>query len=154
MMNQNPTQQLAGARYRGLLIIWGAQVCSLALLFGLTQFIPAGGAAGGGRTLLLVLGAVGLVSFALSFVVRPRLIAQAARQRRPDLVTTGYILAFALCEACAIFGLVAHFVTGAREALYFFAPPALGLALHFPRRRHFEEGAGGGETGGGFKSTL
>jgi hypothetical protein len=153
-MNENPTTTLTGARHRGLILIWGAQVVSLLFLLLLTRLVGAGGGAGGKRTLLIALAATGLSSVALSFAVKPRLIAQASRERRPDLVTTGYVLAFTLCEACALFGLIAHFVTGARESLYLFAPAALGLALHFPRRRHLEavpEGEGGGAN---FKSTL
>jgi F0F1-type ATP synthase membrane subunit c/vacuolar-type H+-ATPase subunit K len=152
MMNQPPDKSLAGARYRGLIVIWGAQLFSLVLFFTLTQVVRPSDSAGGTQPLLLALGATALAAFVLSFVVKPRLLARAARERRPDLVTTGYIIAFALCESCAIFGLVAHFTTGAREALYFFIPAVLGFLLHFPRRRHLEEVDGG--MGQGFKSTF
>jgi hypothetical protein len=142
MMNQGSTQQLAGARFRGLLIIWGAQVFSLAIFFAITQIVRSAARAETDQTLLVVLAAVALSTFALSFVMKSKLIAQAAVARRPDLVTTGYILAFALCEACALFGVLLHFAAGGREAIYFFAAAALGFLLHFPRRRHVEEASG------------
>jgi F0F1-type ATP synthase membrane subunit c/vacuolar-type H+-ATPase subunit K len=151
-MNQPSNKSLAGARYRGLMIIWGGQVFTLMLFFGLTQMVHPATDAGGSQPLLLALAASALVTFGLSFVVKPRLLARAARERRPDLVTTGYIIAFALCEACAIFGLVAHFTTGAREALYFFIPAVLGFLLHFPRRRHFD--IGDDNASQDFKSTF
>jgi F0F1-type ATP synthase membrane subunit c/vacuolar-type H+-ATPase subunit K len=154
MMNQPPDKSLAGARYRGLLIIWGAQVFSLVLFFVIAQVISPTTSAGGTQPLLLALAATALTTFALSFIVKPRLLARAAAERRPDLVTTGYIIAFALCESCAIFGLVAHFTTGAREAYYFFVPAALGFLLHFPRRRHFDDADGNNGAGQGFKSTF
>jgi hypothetical protein len=116
----------------------------------LTQVVPVearGG--GGGRTLLIVLATVGLVTFALSFVLKAKLLSQAAAQRRPELATTAYIIAFALCESVALFGLFAHFATGAPESLYFFFPAALGLALHFPRRMNFEDPTRGTTFGQG-----
>jgi hypothetical protein len=79
------------------------------------------------------------MTFGLSFVVKAKLLAQSAVQNRPDLATTAYVLAFALCEASALFGLVAHFTTGARASYYFFIPAALGFLLHFPRRQHFAD---------------
>ncbi|MCA1629333.1 MAG: hypothetical protein LC785_12445 [Acidobacteria bacterium] len=141
-MMERPTQQLAGARFRGLTIIWGAQFFSLLMFYGLTRLAPVGERAGGDRTLPLALAAIALTAFAASFFVKSMLVARAVATRRPEAVTSGYIVAFALCEACALMGLVAHFTTGAREAIYFFAAAALGFLLHFPRRRHFEESAG------------
>jgi F0F1-type ATP synthase membrane subunit c/vacuolar-type H+-ATPase subunit K len=140
-MNPTPTQAQSGARYRGLIIIWGAQIASQVLLFLLARLAVAD-REGGDQTLLLVLAAVGLSTASLSFVLKPTMLARAAQQRRPEMVTTAYILAFALCESCALFGLVARFATGARESFYFFIPSALGLLLHFPRRRHLYDSAG------------
>jgi F0F1-type ATP synthase membrane subunit c/vacuolar-type H+-ATPase subunit K len=151
-MMERPTQQLAGARFRGLMIIWVAQLFSLLLFYGLMRLTPVDERAGADRTLLFVLAAVALTTFSASFVVKATLVARAVATRRPEAVTSGYVVAFALCEACALMGLVAHFSTGARESIYFFAPAALGFLLHFPRRRHFEESAG--ETGQSFDATL
>lgn len=148
-MNERPRRQLTDARHRGLVIIWGAQVFSLILFLLLTQLVRVDAHAGADQTLLLVLAGSGLTAVSFSFVLKPRLIEQAAAKRRPDLITTAYILAFALCESCALFGVLVHFITGARAALYFFVPAALGLVLHFPRRRHIEEAAVGGSVGSG-----
>lgn len=139
-MNGTPAKPPGQARHRGLLLIWGGQLMSLVLFLLIAQFIEVRPQEGDDNSvLLLVLGLTGLTAFGLSFVVRAKLLAQSAVQRRPDLATTAYVLAFALCESFAIFGLIAHFTTGAREALYFFAPAALGLLLHFPRRAHFAD---------------
>ena len=140
-MNPTPTQDRSGARYRGLVILWGAQLVSQALFFLITR-LAVDDRAGGDRTLLAVLAAVGLSTAGISFVLKPAMLARAAAQRRPDMVTTAYVLAFALCESCALFGLMARFVTGARESFYFFIPSALGLLLHFPRRRHLDDATG------------
>ena len=148
-MNGRPAKQLGRARQRGLLLIWGAQLMSLALflLIMLTIEVPA--RAGDNSVLLLALGLTALTAFGLSFPIRAKLLAQSAVQNRPDLATTAYVLAFALCESCALFGLVAYFVTGARESFYFFIPAALGFLLHFPRRMHFEEPTRGTTFGAG-----
>jgi hypothetical protein len=143
-MLERPVKPAGEARRRVALVVWGAQVMALVMFFALTRVVGGGsGAAGEGRALLLALAAAGLTTFALSFVLKAKLLAQAAERRRPELATSAYVVAFALCEAAALFGLVAHFATGAPEALYFFVPAAVGLALHFPRRRDFEGPAGG-----------
>lgn len=152
LMNQRPARSTAAARYRGLLIIWGAQLSSLFLFFVLIQFTRTAERAEPNRAVLLALGGAALSTFAFSFVVKLKLLGQAAAERRPDLATTAYITAFALCEACAILGVAAHFATGARESLYFFVPAALGFVLHFPRRQHFEDY--NNDQGRAFKSTL
>lgn len=161
-MMERPTQQLAGARFRVLMIIWVAQFFTLLIPYGLMRLTPAGDSERDHRTLLLALAAVALTTFAASFVVKARLVARAVATRRPDAVTSGYVVAFSLCEACALLGLVAHFTTGARdsiyflttgarESIYFYALAVLGFLLHFPRRRHFEESAG--DAGQSFTAT-
>ena len=150
-MNGTPAKSSADSRYRSALIIWGAQVSALVMFFVLTRIVGREADAGGDndRVLLLALAVAALMAFALSFVLKAKLISQAAAQGRPDLATSAYIIAFALCEAAAIFGVVAHFVTGAPESLYFFIPAALGLALHFPRRMNFEDPTRGTTFGQG-----
>lgn len=139
-MNGTPAKPLGRARQRGLLLIWAVQLISVASFLLFTRLVEMQpGEGGDGRTLLAVLGLLALAAFGVSFPVRAKLLAQSAVQNRPDLATTAYVLAFALCEACAVFGVIAHFATGARESLYFFIPAALGLLLHFPRRAHFAD---------------
>ena len=139
-MNGTPAKTLGRARQRGLLLIWGVQLFSVASFLLFTRLVEVQpGEGDSGRLLLVGLGLAALAAFGLSFPVRAKLLAQSAVQNRPDLASTAYVLAFALCEACAVFGVVAHFTTGAREALYFFLPAALGLLLHYPRRAHFAD---------------
>jgi len=149
-MNGKPAKPSSESRYRSVQIIWGAQVMALVMFFALTRIVAREfDADADNRVLLLVMAVTSLMAFGLSFVLKAKLISQSTAQSRPDLVTSAYIIAFALCESAALFGLVAHFVTGARESLYFFAPAALGLALHFPRRMHFEQPTRGTTYGAG-----
>jgi hypothetical protein len=151
MMNQ-PTQAQVGARFRGLVIIWGVQVFTLALPFTIMQLVKPPTQGETNQTLLIVFAALTLTTFSFSFVVKAQFIGRAVAQQRPDLVTTGYVVAFALCESCALIGVAARFTTGARESIYFLAASFIGFLLHFPRRRHVDDASGG--QGQSFTTTL
>ena len=133
-MNESPGRAPAEARRRGLLLIWAAQLMSLALLFFLTYIIRPEASADGNHTLAWTLGAIGFTTFLLSFLVRRKLLAQAAAARRLDLGTTAYVLAFAMCELTALLGFVAYVITGLSYALHSFIIAVAGMLLHFPAR--------------------
>ena len=136
-MNESPVRASAEARRRGLLLIWGAQLLSLALLFSLTYVVRPEASADGNHTLAWMLGAVGFTSFLASFLVKRKLLAQAEQKRRADLGTTAYVLAFAMCELAALLGFLAYVITGLSYALHSFIIAAVGLSLHFPPRDAF-----------------
>ncbi|MDQ1592690.1 MAG: hypothetical protein QOG71_3317 [Pyrinomonadaceae bacterium] len=133
-MNESPFRATPEARRRGLLLIWGAQLMSLALLFGLTYVVRRGLTPSDNHTLAWMLGAVGFMTFVASFLVKRKLLAQAADKRRADLGTTAYVLAFAMCELTGILGFVAYVITGLSYALHSFIIAVVGLLLHFPVR--------------------
>jgi hypothetical protein len=152
MMNQ-PTSQLAASRFRGLIIIWLAQIASLVMLSVLAFVLrPSSANEAADRTTLVALAVAALGALAVSFFVRARFVSRAVAERRPDLVTTGHVIAFALCEACAVIGLVARFMTGAVEAIYFFLAALVGFLLLFPRRAQIE--AATPDAGQDFETTL
>ncbi len=136
MMNPTPRQATAGARQRGLLIIWLAQFISLGILFALTKLIDVPVSAGNDN-LRWLMGICGGATFALSFMLKHILVGRAFEQGRPDYITTAYVLAFALCEAAAVCAVVNYFVSGLTMYLLFILA-AVGLLFHFPRRAHFE----------------
>ncbi|PYS89503.1 MAG: hypothetical protein DMF64_17500 [Acidobacteria bacterium] len=132
-MNQVPVHATVAQRYRGLLIIWFAQFVTLGLfvlVVWLTR-VPRNGSNDALR--FWVFDVLGGATFALSFVLKYKLLRRASEQQRPDVVTTAYVLAFALCEATAIFGLVNYFLSGV-PPLTLFAVALFGMALHVPRR--------------------
>ncbi|HEX9919590.1 MAG TPA: hypothetical protein VGA87_10500 [Pyrinomonadaceae bacterium] len=133
-MNENPSRVTAGARRRGLLLIWGAQLLSLVMLFSLTYVVRPEASADGNHTLAWTLGAIGFTTFLGSFLVKSKLLAQAAAKRRVDLGTTAYVVACAMCELTAILGFVAYVITGLSYALHSFIIAAGGLIFHFPPR--------------------
>lgn len=137
-MNESPMRAPAEARRRGLLLIWGAQAFSLVLFFALTYVVRPESGADSNHTLAWALGAVGFMSFLLSFLIKRKLLTQAAAEHRPDLGTTAHVIAFALCEMTAILGFVAYLITGLPYTLHSFIIAAAGLLLHFPARGVFE----------------
>lgn len=152
MMNQSTPVRI-GSRFRGLVIIWLAQISSLVLLSVLALVLrPSSANDGASSTTLAALAVPALGALAVSFFVRARFVSRAAVERRPDLVTTGHVIAFALCEACAVIGLVTRFMTGAFGALYFFLAALVGFLLLFPRRAQIE--AASPDIEQDFKTTL
>ncbi|MFN2597712.1 MAG: hypothetical protein ABR563_11060 [Pyrinomonadaceae bacterium] len=152
-MNQ-PTSQLAASRFRGLAIIWLAQIASLVML-SVLAFVLRPSATSDERvpaTTLVALAVAALGALAAAFFLRARFASRAVFERRPDLVTTGHVIAFALCEACGVIGLVTRFATAAPEATYFFVAALVGFLLLFPRRAQIEAATTGG--GQDFKTTL
>lgn len=133
----------ADARLRVMLILWGAFLMTVVMFFVIALIVrpePAAGAGGEGDIppLLYGLAALALSMVAASFVVKGGFYRRAAERRQPDQLQTGFILALALCESAALFGLVGLFVTGNDYAYALLALGALGEALHFPRRGQVE----------------
>ena len=153
MMNPTPPRTVNDTRYRGLVIIWGAVLLAIFMFIPIMILTstsePNGGA---NRSLLTALAVLALGAFVLSFVMKSQFIKRAVADRRPDAITSGYIVAFALCELSAVMGFATHFVYGARESYYFFVPAAFGLLLHFPRRAHLDDVTG--DAAQTFKTTF
>ena len=145
-MNENPLGATAESRRRGLRLIWGAQLFSLAVLFCIAYFFRQETGIPGNHTVAWVLGAIGFMTFIASFPVKQKFLAQAAAERRLDIGTTAYIIAFAMCEATALLGVAAYFATGLSYALHSFIIAAGGMCLHYPKRDALEEIEAGGNN--------
>jgi hypothetical protein len=152
MMNPTSTQAKVTARCRGLLVIWGAQFVTLAIFVALTRIVEIAARPGDDALRFQLFDVLGGAGLALSFVLKRILLRRAAATKRPDVATTAYVVAFALCELAAIFGLVNYFISGVPIVLLFVLA-AVGLLLHFPRRVHIEA-ATPGDTTQTFNSTM
>jgi hypothetical protein len=153
-MNESAERVPAEARRRGLLLVWGAQILSLLFLFFLTYVVRPEASRDGNHTLAWALGAVGFTSFLLSFLVKRKLLARAAVERRLDLGTTAYVLAFAMCEMAALLGFVSYVITGLSYALHSFIIAAVGMLLHFPKRGALDEIEAGGNANANLNQTT
>lgn len=139
VMQQQSAQGAVEKRYRVLLIIWAAMLMNIGLFALVSYFAQPGALAddgGNNFTLLLVLTLMGLTTVALSFILKKALLARAESGQKLDSVQVAYVVAFALCESAAIFGMVALFATGEFSSYIMFIIAAVGILLHMPRRDH------------------
>jgi len=72
-----------------------------------------------------------------SLFVKSALLLKADREQRPELTLTAYVVAFALSESAAIFGVIALFITGSTYSYLLVALGFVGVLLHKPGRDHF-----------------
>jgi hypothetical protein len=137
-------------RYRTLFMLWFAICTSVLMLLVLVRFTPVqiktvGPACpdclSSNLRLSLILNGLAVIPMALSFLVKQQILARAVAAQRLDLVQSGYVVAFALCEASALLGLVDHFSNGSHYFYVAFIFAGLGLLLHFPRKQHLLDAA-------------
>lgn len=142
MMQQPTGRRGRGAgfevRLRTLRILWAAFLATIGLYVLVMRFTAgsrdAAEEGAGNPTLLAAFAALALASVAASFVLKRVFYARAAERGEPAQFQTGFIIALALCESAALFGMVGLFVTLNRYAYALLALGALGQLLHFPRR--------------------
>ena len=141
MIDPKTAQAAVDARYRMTLIIWVWLLASMGFYFLITKserlrslFIEVPAADGGGGTILWVLWALGVSITGISFLLKRMLLSKAVREQRIEAVQVAYIIAFALCDAGGIFGVLAYFSTGHRYYYLLFITPVLGMLLHMPSR--------------------
>ena len=137
---------------RTAVIIWGALVFGVAVFTGVALAVPAGRPMGGEFAALLLLVALGMavLSVGLSFWL-PRRIRPAGAVATPDqLALARTVIASALCEGPALFGLMGLMVTRDPSLLLPYALSLAALLAHFPGAARWERlggGAGSGEKG-------
>jgi hypothetical protein len=122
-------------RHRNILIIWAA-ILMLVPMYLVLIWINSVPPDPEKSTLSFMLIGLSLVPVAISFLVKQKLLAKAAELQKLELVQQAYVVAFALCEAALLLGLVTYFVTGSPYYVAAIAIGALGLLVHFPRKQH------------------
>ncbi|HEX8139864.1 MAG TPA: hypothetical protein VF544_20055 [Pyrinomonadaceae bacterium] len=134
-MNQGAKGENMDARHRTMLTLWAALLTSVGLYFFLTLMIERPASGNDNNDMLFwVFLAASILPLLLSFVLKRKLLAQSVAEQRPHLVQTAMLLAVALCEAVALFGLLVFFTTRTPFYYVFFIISALCILLHLPRR--------------------
>ena len=147
-LSTNTDQQNIDAKYRSVVIVWFAILFSTGLFFLVSRIVATSSTPGElpelvetNRILLWVCVAVGVLTFLVSFILKGKLLKQSVEKHSIQLVVSGHIVAFALCEATCLFGLLAYVVTHTPYAYLLFALAIVGLLLHFPRKAQMQDAA-------------
>jgi F0F1-type ATP synthase membrane subunit c/vacuolar-type H+-ATPase subunit K len=138
MDSSGTAQPSIEARYRVLLILWLAMLISIGMFFLISRLVPHP-SYDSDSPLFAVMGALGSITLSLSFRFKSKFVAQSIEKQSASILQQGYIIAWALCEATALFGLLIFFVTGSRFYFFFFMFAVLGMLFHMPRRAHLFE---------------
>jgi hypothetical protein len=125
------------AQYRTLLVLWMAFLS----MFVLYYFLPV--AIGQhpiteNRVLTIFFNVVSPLLVAISFFVKRNFLARSVAAQDARLVTTGFIVAAAFCEAGALLGLLDFLVAQDRYYFVLIGFAMVGLVLHFPRPVHLD----------------
>jgi hypothetical protein len=125
-------------RQQTMMVFWFTLLMSVVMLFIVATLAAPenlGNAASATSPLvMLALTALGVLLVIVSFVVKGQLLRKSVEKQDLALVQQGLIIACALCEACALFGVVERFVFGGRGYYALFLIAIIGELLHFPRR--------------------
>ncbi|MGB9181903.1 MAG: hypothetical protein WCB68_21920 [Pyrinomonadaceae bacterium] len=135
------SQQLQSAgvegRYRTLIIIWLAIMFSIGVLWVVGTFIMQSSASAQSNGMLnLILTAIGTLLALVSLAVKQKLLAQSVEKQSVQLVSSAYIIAFAMCEGAAIFGMIDRLATNDRYYFLLFIVAVVFMLLNFPKKEH------------------
>lgn len=125
------------SQYRTLLVLW----MGFLSMFVIYYFLPV--AIGlhptqENRVLTIVFNVMSPLLVAISFFVKRNFLSRSVATQDVRLVTTGFIVAAALCEAGALLGLLDFMAAQDRYYFILIGFAMVGLVLHFPRRVHLE----------------
>ena len=129
-------------QYRTLLILWAALLMSTVIYVFMTFFL-ARPAAAENSTLTIGLYAMGFLMVLASFVVKSSFVSRSVASQDLRLVRVGSVIAWAMCEAAALFGLIDFFVTQDRYYIVLMGLGFLGILSHMPRRSQLVAASGG-----------
>jgi F0F1-type ATP synthase membrane subunit c/vacuolar-type H+-ATPase subunit K len=122
-------------------VIWVAMMVTQGLLLLVARFAsPPAATALEPMPAYAILG-VAILAVVASYIVKGRLIAQAAAKQNIQGVLSARIVALAMCEVAGLFGLVVYFLFVFPYYFVFFALAVVGMLGHFPRRSEFDAAA-------------
>ena len=121
--------------HRSLLIVWTGVLMAVAGLLLLTILVPSKAQPDDSVVPIVLIG-VGFANVVLSFILKKSILAKSLAQQDLKLVQQAYVVALALCESAALFGVLTHFITGSVYYYAAFALGVIGMLLHFPKKQH------------------
>ena len=135
-------------RYQTIVVLWAAFLMNVGVFFVVSLFVVRQDVAPPPFNSLIsfVFAAVGTFSVVLSFVVKSKMLQRSVDQQNPALVQPALVIACAMCEVCALLGLVEAMAIGGRDHYVLFFIAIVGIVFHFPRRSQLQ--AASYKTGG------
>ncbi len=125
-------------RYQTMVVLWLALFMTIGLYFLYSLFmmepIEVDPQTPRRSLLIAVLTAVGTFLVVLSFAVKRKMLERSVEKQDVLLVQKALVVACAMCEVCALLGLMERFLVGNHDYFVLFLIAAIGMALHFPRR--------------------
>ncbi len=132
MMNPQELEAKVDARYQVFLILWFALLVSVVLFFVLA--LLAAGKGVPNPVMSYALLAVGFSIVITSFGLKQQLVRKAIDKRDVAALQSAHIIALALCESAALFGVLDRFLIASQTSWFLFAIAALAILLHFPKK--------------------
>src|SRR5450432_3572145 len=133
-MPQPSSQQTPDAVYRIRLLSWAAMLSAIVMYFVLIRSVHPTKATPN-PTLVPALLLLGVALVAASFPVKAYFFKRAHEAGNPKLGQTGELVALAICEMAALFGVLVWFLSGAPQYWWFLILGAAGQLLHWPQRQ-------------------
>lgn len=125
-------------RYRTMLILWLALLMSVVMFFVMTIVAAPEpldqDRAAPSSVVLFALTGVGTFLVVISFLVKRKMLQRSVEKQEPMLVQQALVVACAMCEVSALFGVFERFAIASGGHYVLFLVSAIGIALHFPKR--------------------
>lgn len=132
LRNPQEVEAKVEARFRVFFILWATILVSVGLLTTLAVVIGSKGRPN--PTLSYALLAVGVTMVGVSFLLKQKLARQAIDKHDMAALQAAHILALALSESAALFGLVDRLATASTTSWFLFAVSAIGILMNFPSK--------------------
>ncbi|MEO6393327.1 MAG: hypothetical protein ABIP75_15875 [Pyrinomonadaceae bacterium] len=126
-----------GATYRRLMVMWLIALLLTGAEFAISyRWMRPNVVLGEGKPeiLLIALGALALIEFALSIWLWRSIQAEASSKRDLKMAEMGYLTAWLLCVSSGLLGYVIAYSSDGRYYYAFFILAALGVLYHQPAR--------------------
>jgi hypothetical protein len=123
-------------KQRTLLILWFVMLGNVGLLYLLTAMLWDPALEKPTATLSVVLAIIGTLEVIISVPVKQKLLRQSVAQQDPGLAFRAHVVSWAICESCALLGVLDSFASQNRYYFVLFVFAAIGMLINFPRSEH------------------
>src|SRR4029453_19474587 len=106
-------------RYQTMLTLWFALLMSVGIYFVIAKFAGSSRETGPNSLPIVAINSLGAVLVLMSFVVKRKLLKRSVETQNVVLAQKAVLLACAMCESCALLGVLERFAFGSRDFYLF-----------------------------------